>query len=113
MAKTKTGFDKYLARRMEQPEFAEAFEQAHARIAGIDSLIRAIEHVLGAKGMSKAELARRIGAKPESVRRLLSDPRGNPTLSTILKVLNEVGLHLEVAPNAPRRRKAHEARAGA
>ena len=69
----------------------------------MDSLINAIEPVLIAAGLSKAELARRIGAKPESVRRLLSDQRDNPALGTILKVLGEIDLHLELAPNRPQR----------
>ena len=95
----KTGFDKYLDRRMAQPSFAKAYQRARVEIDGIDSLIWAVDGVLVGEGLSKADLARRIGAKPESIRRLLSDTRGNPTLTTILRVLHEVGLHLEVAPD--------------
>src|SRR5438270_251460 len=86
------------ASSMREPGLAAACRAARAEIDGVDALIRVVEGALEARQISKAELARRIGARPENIRRLLSDPKGNPTLDTIMKVLHEVGMHLEIAP---------------
>lgn len=45
--------------------------------------------------VSKGELVREIGAQPEMVRRLLTAPKGNPTMATVLKVATALGYHLD------------------
>jgi hypothetical protein len=52
----------------------EQFDVARAEIAATDALIRALE----GRGMSKAELARRMSVNPDIVRRLLTDAGGEP-----------------------------------
>jgi DNA-binding phage protein len=100
---SKTGFDRFLDQKLRDPAFREEFEVARAEIAATDALIRALEGARAGRGISKAELARRISVKPEIVRRLLTDADGNPTVSTVLKVATALGCHLELVPNRGRR----------
>lgn len=99
----KTGFDRFLDDKLGDPAFREEFEIARAEISATDSLIRAFEGARACRGISKAELARRISAKPEIVRRLLTDARGNPTVQTVFKVAAALDCHLELVPNSGRR----------
>lgn len=100
---TKTGFDKFLDRKLRDSSFREEFEVARAEIAATDALIRALEGARAGRGITKAELARRISVKPEIVRRLLTDAAGNPTVGTVLKVAAALDCHLELVPNRGRR----------
>jgi DNA-binding phage protein len=110
-AKPKTGFDRYFEQRMTEPEFAKSYESARAEIDAIDTLIRALDAARAVRGISKTELARRIGARPEIVRRLLTEKSPNPTWSTVLKLVQELDFHFELVPNStqPTRTK-HEPR---
>ncbi len=99
---TKTGFDKFLDEKLRESDFRSEYEAARAEIAATDALIRALEGARAVRGLSKAELARRIAVKPEIVRRLLTDAGGNPTVSTVLKVATALGYHLELVPNEGR-----------
>lgn len=99
-SRSKTGFDRYLDERMKDPAFAAEYAQSRAEIDAIDTLIRALDQARERSGMSKADLARRIHAKPEIVRRLLTDASSNPTMSTVLKLVSALGYHLELVPNA-------------
>jgi DNA-binding phage protein len=96
LKKSKTGFDRYFDSRMNDAEYAT------------DKLVRALDDVRIAKGLSKAELARRISAKPEIVRRLFTAHSANPTITTVITVANALGLHLALLPNrsATARRRA-------
>ena len=96
---SKTGFDRFLDEKLRDPAFRGEFEVARAEIAATDSLIRALEGARASRGISKAEVARRISAKPEIVRRLLTDTGGNPTVGTVFKVAAALGCHLELVPN--------------
>ncbi len=113
----KTGFDRYFEQRLDDPTFAAEYRAARAEIDAIDKLIRALDAARLIGGLSKAELARKIGAQPEMVRRLLTAAKGNPTMETVLKVASALGCHLELVPNgskggarriAPRRHAAHQ-----
>jgi DNA-binding phage protein len=116
----KTAFDRYFDEQMKDPAFAAEYRAGRAEIDAIDKLIRALDAARLISGLSKAELARKIGAQPEMVRRLLTAPRGNPTMDTVLKVATALGFHLELVPNrggaggrraAPRRHAARHVRA--
>ena len=109
MSGPKTGFDKYLEQKLRDPAFRVEYEKARAEITATDAIIRALEDARARSGLSKAELARRMDAKPEIVRRLLTDEGGNPTIATVLKVATTLGYHLELVPNDRRRARAREA----
>jgi DNA-binding phage protein len=96
MTTPRTEAERYLAERLLDPEYRVAYESVRDRIARIDSMIRAFDARREELALSKAELARRAGIKPESVRRLFSSERQNPTLITVLALAE--ALELDVVP---------------
>ena len=96
MAPHKTGFDKFLDEKLRDPAFREEYGAARSEIDATDALIRALEGARATRGLTKAELSRRMDVKPEIVRRLLTDAGGNPTVSTVLKVATALDYHLEL-----------------
>lgn len=94
----KTGFDKFFDEQMEDPRFARGYAQARAEIDAIDQIIRALDEARIETGLSKAELARLISARPEIVRRLFTSESANPTLGTIVKLASALGFRLELVP---------------
>ena len=103
MTQPRTGAERYLARRLEDPDYRTAYEQAKDRIDQIDRVIRALDKRRTELNLTKADLARRAGIKPEAIRRLFSAGKPNPTLSTLVAVAG--ALELELRPE-PRRRSA-------
>lgn len=96
----------YFARRLKDPEYRQAFEEARERIEQIYSVIRILDARREELHLTKAELARRAGVKPEAIRRLFSAERPNPTLTTLVLA---GALELEILPT--RRRGASTTRA--
>jgi DNA-binding XRE family transcriptional regulator len=92
------GAERYLARRLEDPEYRRAYREARDRIDQIDSVIRAFDARREELDLTKAELARRAGVKPEAIRRLFSAEKPNPTLSTLVALAG--ALELEIRPVA-------------
>lgn len=75
--------DEYLAAAME-----DAYQEG-----GRQAFLAALRHVAEAQGM--ASVAERAGIPRESLYRALS-PNGNPTIKTLLAVLDAAGLKLGV-----------------
>jgi DNA-binding phage protein len=94
-AKAKAGFDKYVQTRMDDREFASAYREARAEIDAVDSLMRQLDDARKRARLSKADLARRASAPQESVRRLLTARRSNPTLQTVVRLARAVGLRIQ------------------
>jgi ribosome-binding protein aMBF1 (putative translation factor) len=82
----KTGAERYFETRGKSAEYRDAYERTRSSIDEVDRIVAAIEERRLALGLSKAELARRVGIAPESVRRLLSAEHANPTLSTVVSL---------------------------
>ncbi len=100
MARRKrTAFDKYVNKRMKDGAFAEDYEAARGEIEQIDKLVHFLDDARVAADLNKAELARRIGAKPEIVRRLFTARSPNPTMRTMLKVAAALGFRLQLVPD--------------
>jgi DNA-binding phage protein len=99
MPQKKTAFDKYFDSRMKKAEFAAAYTEERAVIDSTDALLRTLDEARLLVGVSKADLARQIEARPEIVRRLFTAKDSNPTLETVLKLVNALGFHLELVPN--------------
>lgn len=96
MAEPRTGAERYLAQRLDDPEYRQAYAEASERIHQIDSVIRTFDTRRKELHLTKAELARRAGVKPEAIRRLLSAERPNPTLMTLVALAG--ALDLEILP---------------
>jgi len=97
----KTGFDKFFEEQMADANFREGFEMVRREIDAVDRLVRALDAARMDLGLSKAELARKIGAKPAMVRRLFTADRANPTLVTVVKLADALGYDLSLVPKAP------------
>lgn len=102
MAEPRTGAERYLARRLEDPEYRTAYEQARERIDQIDTVIRVLDDRRTELKLTKAELARRAGVKPEAIRRLFSAEKPNPTLATLVALAGALDLELRPQPRRPR-----------
>ena len=98
MVEPRTGAERYLAGRLDDPEYRAAYEQAKERIEQIDGVIRALDERRSELSLTKAELARRAGVKPEAIRRLFSAEKPNPTLSTLVALAGAMDLVLRPEP---------------
>jgi len=96
-----TGAQRYFdARAADSPEYREALEAARLRINAVDNVVRALDERRRALKLSKAELARRAGMRPEVVRRLLGAGPANPTLSTIISLAGAMSLDVTISDSA-------------
>ena len=81
----------------EDPAFADEYLAASLEAideqGGREALLTALRHVAEAQGM--ATVAERAGIQREGLYRALS-PKGNPTLKTLLAILDAAGLRLSV-----------------
>jgi ribosome-binding protein aMBF1 (putative translation factor) len=109
MASRKTGFDRFFDEQMRDPSFARGYRHARNEIDAVDRIIRALDAARIDLGISKAELARQISAKPEIVRRLLTAKAPNPTLSTVVKIAAALGYTVQLVPAKPRPRRRRAA----
>lgn len=98
MAAARTGAERYLQDRRADPEYERAYDAARHRIDQIDSIIRAFDQRRCSLQLSKAELARRAGLRPEVIRRLFSAENPNPTLSTLVALAGALELEMTAAP---------------
>ena len=88
------------------PAFAREFAAESVRIATIDALVNQLDEAREVAGLSKAALARAIGADPAVIRRLFSAPHVNPTIGTLAEVAAALGykVQLELMSEAERAR---------
>ena len=96
--------DQRLAARLEDPVFRAEYERAQREIAQIDELMRALDAARSRRRVSKAELARRIGKDPASIRRLFSS-EANPVLKTVVAMADALDFEVTLKPR--RRRRLH------
>jgi DNA-binding XRE family transcriptional regulator len=104
-----THHDQRLAKRLdEDPEFRAEFERQRREIAQIDAVVRQLDELREAAGMSKADLARAVGKGPSSIRRFFTADV-NPELKTVAAIADVLGARVEViatrraADKTPRR----------
>ncbi len=88
-------FEDYMTESMKDPAEAAAYVEAVMELDDPAALLIALRHVAKAHGM--AEVARRANMGDKTLFKALSAD-GNPTLTTVHKVLHAVGLRLSVIP---------------
>src|SRR5437868_46426 len=86
-----------LDERMRDPEFRQEYEAARRQIDQVDAVVRALDQLRIEAGMPKAELARRIGKNPASIRRLFS-AESNPELGTIAAMAAILNAEVRIVP---------------
>ena len=94
------------ARDMEDPEYRAAYERASREITQTDAVIRALDALRTDVGMSKAELARRVGRNASSVRRLFTAGHARPELPLIVAMADALGAEICVVPRGRQARKS-------
>src|SRR5258708_13176938 len=90
-----------LARDMQDPEFARAYVTESVRVAAVDAVIAELDSARVTAGLSKAALARAVGAEPAVIRRLFSMAGANPTLGTPAGLPAPLGLPVTLQPLPP------------
>jgi len=93
-----------LASRMEEPEFLTEYERARREVDQVDSVVRQLDKLRETAGLSKAELARRIGRDPSSIRRLFT-AQANPELLLVASIAEDLGAEVRIVPRPTRRRR--------
>lgn len=85
----------YLLESLKDPAEAAAYVEAALELDDPAALLLALRQVAKAHGM--AEVARRADVGEKTLFRTLSE-NGNPTITTLHKVLHAVGLRLSITP---------------
>jgi DNA-binding XRE family transcriptional regulator len=101
----------YEQRRQEwlaDDEARAEYERARREIEQIDAVIRSLDELREDAGMSKAELARRVGRNPASIRRLFTAEHARPELPLIISIANALDASIEIK-RRPRKRAAARA----
>jgi DNA-binding phage protein len=93
---TGQAFDQFLESQLTDPSFKAGFEKKLAKIKSIAEVLQVIEAVREQENIPKAELARRMERKPEAISRLLRGEGANPTLETLIDLIDAIGLELDI-----------------
>ena len=88
-------YQDYLLDSLKDPQEAAAYMEAALELEDPAALLLALRQVAKAHGM--AEVVRRADVGEKTLFRALSE-NGNPTVTTLHKVLHAVGLRLSVTP---------------
>jgi ribosome-binding protein aMBF1 (putative translation factor) len=91
-----------LDERLQDPEFRREYEASRRQVDQVDAVVRALDRLRVDTGLSKAELARRIGKNPAAVRRLFS-AAANPELATVAAIAAVLDAEIKIVPNEPTR----------
>jgi len=94
----RTGFDRYFDARMGDAAFASAYTTARGEVDAVDHIVRALDAAREAAAVTKSDLARRVGMKPEVIRRLFTVEGPNPTLETVVKLVHALDCNLVLVP---------------
>ena len=87
-----------LAAELDDPEQLRLSLLESIRISTLDSLVNQLDAARSKGGISKAEVARKLGAEPANIRRLFSRGNDNPTLSTLTEVAAALGMRISLEP---------------
>jgi ribosome-binding protein aMBF1 (putative translation factor) len=89
---------------LEIPERRARNERTKRQVLATRQILQQIDDERERRGMTKADLAHRIGATPSVVRRLFSSETSNPTLGTVVAMLDALDLDVQVQRSGGRRR---------
>lgn len=98
MSSERVMFWEDLARDLEDPEFLREFIAESVRVATVDRIVNSLDEARQDAGLTKADLARAVGAEPASVRRFFTGAHGNPNLGTVSELAAALGLRITLEP---------------
>lgn len=96
-------------RSMKDPEYAREYAIETVRVRAIDALVNELDDARQQAGISKANLARAIGADPSVVRRLLTSSQTNPRVGTVAEIAAALGYKVALVPLAEHEREEVDA----
>lgn len=85
-------------RIVKTPELRQQYERTKHTITSTRQVLMEIDDERQRAGLSKAELARRIGMTPSVIRRLFSSKSSNPSLGTVINMAGALGMEIELKP---------------
>ncbi len=96
-------WEQFRTQLLEDPEARAAYERTFREVVALREILQACEAKREEAGLSKTELAQRVGMNPSAIRRLLTSETSNPTLKTMIGICDVLGLEITVRPT--RRKK--------
>ena len=90
-------------RKLADPRARERYERTRRSVSSIQEVLQRVDAERQRVGLTKAELAQRIGTSPAAIRRLFTSESANPTLRTILDLFEALDLELALRPKLRRR----------
>jgi transcriptional regulator with XRE-family HTH domain len=104
MAKTldTSSYDKRHQEWLADDDTRVEYDRARQEIEQIDAVIRSLDELREDVGMSKAELARRVGRNAASIRRLFTAEQARPELPLIISIANALDASVEIKPRSRR-----------
>lgn len=85
--------------RLKDPEFRLEYKRSRAEIAQIDGILRTLDDLREGAGLSKTEIARRIGKNLAGVRRPFT-AQVNPELKTIVALAYALNAEVRIVARA-------------
>jgi DNA-binding phage protein len=84
---------------LRDPEARAEYARSYRYALFLRRLLQQLEAERVRAGLSKTELAHRVGVNPSAMRRLLTAETANPTLKTMLGVFDALGLEVSLTPS--------------
>jgi transcriptional regulator with XRE-family HTH domain len=88
---------------MRDPEFAREYTRARREIDQVDALIRRLDELRKAAGVSKAELARLTGRNPSVIRRLFTTEGSSPEIALLAQIAGALDADIVIRPRPVRK----------
>ena len=83
---------------LKDPEYLREYVAESVRITTTDRIVNDLCDQAAAQGISRADIGRALNKQAATIRRLLTNPDGNPTIGTIAEVASVLGYRIELVP---------------
>jgi DNA-binding phage protein len=103
-------WERLRAELLADPENREIYDRTLREAIVLRAILQQVEEARESAGLSKAELAQRVGMNPASLRRLLTSETGNPTFKTMLSVFDALGLEVTLKSTKSSKRRERSRR---
>ncbi len=89
-------FERYLHERYPSPAARASLESRARAVAATARLVDALDEVRRGRHISRTQLARNMQTKPAAISRLLNADQPNPTVRTLVGLLDAMNVYLDV-----------------
>lgn len=86
------------AERLTRPEARDRYDRMRRSVEETRRILQVIDSERERVGLTKAELARRIGVYPSAMRRLLASNVSNPMLRILVAIFDALNLEFSLEP---------------